>query len=76
MIMKIFTIGLIIISVLVMSSIALTTPTALQASSKGLKLYLTVDRARPNKALGNRTRACCPPFMGRIKLTNFTGCYL
>ena len=42
--MKIFTVGLIIISALVMSSIALTPPsTALLASSKGLKLYLTVD---------------------------------
>jgi hypothetical protein len=41
--MKIFTIGLIIISTLVMASIALTPSTALQASSKGLKLYLTVD---------------------------------
>ena len=41
--MKIFTIGLIIISTLVMASMALTPSTALQASSKGLKLYLTVD---------------------------------
>src|SRR5918996_6194891 len=41
--MKIFTIGLIIISTLVMSSITLAPSTALQASSKGLKLYLTVD---------------------------------
>ena len=41
--MKIFTVGLIIISALVMSSIVLTPSTALQASSKGLKLYLTVD---------------------------------
>jgi hypothetical protein len=32
-----------IISALVMSSIALTPSTALHASSKGLKLYLTVD---------------------------------
>jgi hypothetical protein len=41
--MKIFTVGLIIISVLVMASMVLTPSTALQASSKGLKLYLTVD---------------------------------
>jgi hypothetical protein len=41
--MKILTIGLIIISTLVMSSITLPPLTALQASSKGLKLYLTVD---------------------------------
>jgi hypothetical protein len=41
--MKIFTVGLIIISALVISSIALTSSTALHASSKGLKLYLTVD---------------------------------
>ena len=41
--MKIFAVGMIIVSALVMSSIALTPSTALQASSKGLKLYLTVD---------------------------------
>jgi hypothetical protein len=41
--MKILTVGLIIISALVMSSIVLTPSIALQASSKGLKLYLTVD---------------------------------
>jgi hypothetical protein len=42
--MKLFTVGLIIIvSTLVITSIALTPSTALQASSKGLKLYLTVD---------------------------------
>jgi hypothetical protein len=41
--MKIFTIGLILISALVMASIALTPLTVLQASSKGLKLYLTID---------------------------------
>ena len=40
--MKIFTVGLIIISALVISSIALTPTTTLQASGKGLKLYLTV----------------------------------
>ena len=40
--MKIFRVGLIIISVLVMSSMVLTPSTALLASSKGLKLYLTV----------------------------------
>ena len=34
---------MIIISVLVISSLLLTTSTALLASSKGLKLYLTVD---------------------------------
>ena len=41
--MKIFIVGMIIVSALVMSSIVLTPSTALQASSKGLKLYLTVD---------------------------------
>ena len=41
--MKIFTVRLIIISALIMSSIALPPSTALQASNKGLKLYLTVD---------------------------------
>ena len=41
--MKIFTVGQIIISALVISSIVLTPSTALQASRKGLKLYLTVD---------------------------------
>ena len=41
--MKIITVGIIIVSALVMSSIALTPSTTLQASSKGLKLYLTVD---------------------------------
>ena len=41
--MKIFVVGMIIVSALVMSSIVLTPSTALQASSKGLKLYLTVD---------------------------------
>ncbi|MGH9982760.1 MAG: hypothetical protein ACRD8W_02240 [Nitrososphaeraceae archaeon] len=41
--MKIFTVGLIIISALVMGSMVLTPSIALQASSKGLKLYLTVD---------------------------------
>jgi hypothetical protein len=41
--MKIFTVGLIILSALVLSSIALAPTTALQASSKGLKLYLTID---------------------------------
>ena len=35
--------GLIIISALVMASIAFIPSTALDASSKGLKLYLTVD---------------------------------
>jgi hypothetical protein len=39
----IFVIGMIIVSTLVMSSITLSPSTALQASSKGLKLYLTVD---------------------------------
>src|ERR687892_376553 len=41
--MKIFTVGLIIISTLVMSSITLPPSTTLLASSKGLKLYLTID---------------------------------
>src|SRR5918996_6217480 len=41
--MKLFTVGLIIVSALVISIIALTPLTALQASSKGLKLYLIVD---------------------------------
>ena len=41
--MKLFTVGLIIVSALVISIIALTPLTALKASSKGLKLYLTVD---------------------------------
>jgi hypothetical protein len=41
--MKTFAVGLIIIFVLVMSNIVITPPTSLLASSKGLKLYLTVD---------------------------------
>jgi hypothetical protein len=41
--MKIFTVGLIIICALVISSMVFSTSTALQASSKGLNLYLTVD---------------------------------
>ena len=41
--MKIFTVALIIISALVISSIVLTPSISLQASSKGLKLYLIVD---------------------------------
>jgi hypothetical protein len=41
--MQIFTVGLIIIFALVMGSTALTPPAALLGSSKGLKLYLTVD---------------------------------
>jgi hypothetical protein len=41
--MKIYVVGIIVVSTLVLSSIALTPTTALQASSKGLKLYLTVD---------------------------------
>jgi len=42
--MKIFTVGLIITSALVMSSMLLTPlTTTLLASSKGLKLYLTID---------------------------------
>ena len=40
---KTTTIGLIIVSALVMSSMILIPSAALQASSKGLKLYLTVD---------------------------------
>ena len=41
--MKIFTVGLIIISAVIMSSIILTPSITLLASSKGLKVYLTVD---------------------------------
>lgn len=41
--MKIFTVGMIVVSAVVMASIAFTPSTALHASSKGLKLYLTVD---------------------------------
>ena len=41
--MKIFVVGIILVSTLVLSSIALTPITTLHASSKGLKLYLTVD---------------------------------
>ncbi|MGA6991370.1 MAG: hypothetical protein WBL68_16125 [Nitrososphaeraceae archaeon] len=41
--MKIFTVGLIIISAVIMSSIILTPSITSLASSKGLKLYLTVD---------------------------------
>ncbi|MGH9925364.1 MAG: hypothetical protein ACRD5B_08295 [Nitrososphaeraceae archaeon] len=41
--MKMFGVVMIIVSALVMPSIALTPSTALQASSKGLKLYLTID---------------------------------
>jgi hypothetical protein len=41
--MKTFTVGLIIISALVMASMVLIPSAVLQASSKGLKLYLRVD---------------------------------
>jgi hypothetical protein len=41
--MKIYVVGIIVVSTLVLSSIALTPITALQASSKGLKIYLTID---------------------------------
>lgn len=41
--MKIFTVGLIIIFAVIMSSIILTPSITSLASSKGLKLYLTVD---------------------------------
>jgi hypothetical protein len=41
--MKKFVVGMIIVSALVMSGIALIPSTVLQASSKGLKLYLTID---------------------------------
>lgn len=41
--MKIYVVRIIVVSTLVLSSIALTPTTALQASSKGLKLYLTID---------------------------------
>jgi hypothetical protein len=40
---RIFVVGMIIASTLIMSSVALPPSTALQASSKGLKLYLTID---------------------------------
>ncbi|MFY9966314.1 MAG: hypothetical protein WBL44_01395 [Nitrososphaeraceae archaeon] len=40
---KIFTVALIIMSALVMTSTALAPSTSLLASSKGLKLFLTVD---------------------------------
>ena len=41
--MKLFTTEITIISALIISSMFLTPSTVLQASSKGLKLYLTVD---------------------------------
>ncbi|MGI0044911.1 MAG: hypothetical protein ACRD47_14490 [Nitrososphaeraceae archaeon] len=41
--MKIYVVGIIVVSTLVLFSIALTPTTALKANSKGLKLYLTVD---------------------------------
>ena len=41
--MKIFVVGMMVVSVLVMSSMLLTPSIALQASSKGLKLYLIID---------------------------------
>ena len=41
--MKIYVVGIIVVCTLVLSSIVLNPTTALQASSKGLKLYLTVD---------------------------------
>jgi hypothetical protein len=41
--MKIIAAGMVIIPALVMSNIVITPPTPLLASSKGLKLYLTVD---------------------------------
>jgi hypothetical protein len=41
--MKIFIVVMIVVSALVISSIVLSPSTALHASSKGLKLYLTVD---------------------------------
>jgi hypothetical protein len=40
--MKIFTIGM-IISTLIMANIILTPSTTLQASGKGLKVYLTIE---------------------------------
>ena len=49
--MKIFTVGLIIISALAISNIVLTPSIALQASSKGLKLYLIVDTNRNDDIL-------------------------
>jgi hypothetical protein len=41
--MKIYVVGIIVVSTLVLFSIALTPTIALKANSKGLKLYLTVD---------------------------------
>jgi hypothetical protein len=41
--MKLFAAGMIIISALIMSIMVIAPPTTLQASSKGLKLYLIVD---------------------------------
>lgn len=41
--MKIYVVGIIVVFTQVLSSIALPPSTSLQASSKGLKLYLTVD---------------------------------
>jgi hypothetical protein len=41
--MKIFAVGILIISALIMSNTVITPPTSLLASSKGLKIYLTVE---------------------------------
>jgi hypothetical protein len=41
--MRLFTLGLIIVSALIISNLALTPSTAIKASSKGLKIYLTID---------------------------------
>ena len=50
----IFVVGMIITSALVMSSMLLTPSTALLASSKGLKLYLTVDTNLSNDVKLNK----------------------
>jgi hypothetical protein len=41
--MRIFRVGLIIVSVMIVTSMVPNIPTVVQASSKGLKLHLTVD---------------------------------
>lgn len=53
-VLKVAMVGL-IISGLVMSSILLTSTTVLQASSKGLKLYLTVDTNLRSQDIGIET---------------------
>ena len=51
--MKLFTTEITIISALIISSMFLTPSTVLQASSKGLKLYLTVDTNRNDDVIIN-----------------------